>query len=105
MNARSDRFQQPDREVTMKQPALGIAASVLVIGVSLGFIALFSFLTFTTWVAFLTICFIPMQIVVSVIWRCEHPGFASSRTQPAKGILLVLMALVVGAVVAAIHFT
>jgi hypothetical protein len=89
----------------VKQPLLGIVASVLVIAVSLGFIALFAFPTFATWVAFLTICFIPMQIVTSVTWGCKHPGFLAARPQPAKGILLTLMALVVGAIVAAIHFS
>ncbi|HXQ27304.1 MAG TPA: hypothetical protein VN822_12920 [Candidatus Acidoferrales bacterium] len=89
----------------MKQPLLGIVASLLVIAVSLGFIALFAFPIFGTWVAFLTICFIPMQIVISVTWGCKHPGFAATRTQPAKGILLTLMALVVGAIVAAVHFS
>ncbi len=89
----------------MKQPALGIVSSLFVIAVSLGFIALFAFPTFATWVAFLTICFIPMQIVISVTWGCNHPAFAASRPQPAKGILLTLLALAVGAVVAAVHFT
>ncbi len=88
----------------MKQPALGIASSVLVIAISLGFIALFAFPTFATWVAFLTICFIPMQIVISVTWGCNHPGFAASRPQPTKGILLTLIALTVGAIVAVVHF-
>jgi hypothetical protein len=88
----------------VKQPLLGIVASVLVIAISLGFIALFAFPIFATWVAFLTICFIPMQIVTSVTWGCKHPGFAASRPQPAKGILLTLMALLVGAIVAAVHF-
>ena len=68
----------------MKQPALGIVASVLVIGISLGFVALFSFPTFTTWVAFLTMCCIPMQVVTSVIWHCKHPGFAAARSQPIR---------------------
>ena len=63
----------------MKQPALGIAASFLVIAVSLGFIALFTFPIFANWVAFLTICFIPMQIVISVTWGCKHPAFAAAR--------------------------
>ncbi|MGD0957430.1 MAG: hypothetical protein ABR953_11475 [Candidatus Acidiferrales bacterium] len=89
----------------MKQPALGIAASVLVIAVPLGLIALFAFPTFATWVAFLAICVIPMQIVTSVTWGCKHPDFAAMRPQPAKGILLTLMALVVGAIVAAVHFS
>ncbi len=88
----------------MKQPGLGIAASFLVIAVSLGFIALFTFPIFANWVAFLTICFIPMEIVISVTWGGNHPAFAAARPQPAKGILLTLLALAVGAVVAVVHF-
>ena len=88
----------------MKQPALGITSSILVIAISLGFIALFAFPTFATWVAFLTICFIPMQIVISVTWGCKHPAFAAKLSQPAKGILLTLLALIVGAIVAVVHF-
>ena len=89
----------------MKQPLLGIVASLLVMIFSLGFIALFAFPTFGTWVAFLTICFIPMQIVTSVIWGCKHPGFAAARHQPLRGVLLTLLALAVGAIVAAVHFS
>jgi hypothetical protein len=83
---------------------LGIVATVLVMLFSLGFIALFTFPTFATWVGFLMICIIPMQIVISVTWGCKHPTFAAARTQPAKGILLTLLALVVAAIVAAAHF-
>jgi hypothetical protein len=89
----------------VKQPALGIVSSLFVMAVSLGFIALFAFPKFATWVAFLTICFIPMEIVISVTWKCNHPAFLASRSQPAKGILLTLLALAVGAVVAAVHYT
>jgi len=89
----------------VKQPLLGIVASLLVMIFSLGFIALFAFPTFGTWVAFLTICFIPMQIVTSVIWGCKHPGFAAARHQPLRGVLLTLLALAVGAIVAAVHFS
>lgn len=89
----------------MKQPLLGIVATALVIFVSLAFIALFAFPTFGTWVAFLMICLIPTQIIVSITWGCKHPGFAATCSQPAKGILLTLMALVVGAVVAVVHFS
>ncbi len=88
----------------MKQPGLGIAASFLVIAVSLGFIALFTFPIFANWVAFLTICFIPMEIVISVTWGGNYPAFAATRPQPVKGILLTLLALAVGAVVAVVHF-
>jgi hypothetical protein len=88
----------------VKQPGLGIAASFLMIAISLGFIALFTFPIFANWVAFLTICFIPMEIVISVTWGGNYPAFAAARPQPAKGILLMLLALAVGAVVAVIHF-
>jgi hypothetical protein len=95
----------PQQGAKVKQPLLGIVATALVIAVSLGFISLFAFPIFATWVAFLTICFIPMEIVTSVTWGCRLPGFAAARSQPAKGILLTLIALVVGAIVAAVHFT
>jgi len=88
----------------VKQPLLGIASTLLVIVLSLGFIALFAFPTFATWVGFLMICIIPMQIVTSITWGCKHPSFAAARTQPAKGILLTLLALVVAAIVAVAHF-
>lgn len=87
----------------MKQPALGIVASVLVMAVSLGFISLFDLPTFTQWVAYLTICFIPMEIVIGITWGCQNPKFAARREQPARGILLAIVALAVGAVVAAVH--
>ena len=74
------------------------------IAVSLGFISLFDFPTFRDWVGFLLICFIPMEIVVGVTWGCRHPGFAAARSQPAKGLLLVLVTLAVGAVVAVAYF-
>ena len=88
----------------MKQPGLGIVASFLVIAISLAFIALFTFPVFANWIAFLTISFIPMEIVISVTWGGNHPAFAAARPQPAKGILLTLLALAVGAVVAVVHF-
>ena len=86
-----------------KQPALGIIATALVIAISLGFISLFSFPMFAGWVAYLLICFIPMEIVIGITWGCKLPRFAGERNQPMKGILLVVLALAVGAVVAAAH--
>src|SRR5208337_348244 len=88
----------------MKQPVLGAVSSVLVIVVSLGFIALFAFPVFTTWIADAMICFIPMVIVIGVTWGGKHPAVAGGRSQPAKGILFLLLALAAGAVVALVHF-
>ncbi len=80
----------------MKQPALGIVATVLVMTLALAFISLFSFGTFVARVAFFLLCVIPMQIVIAVTWRGERPVFAASRRQPTRGILLTLVSLVVG---------
>ncbi|HLI85093.1 MAG TPA: hypothetical protein VKV17_14325 [Bryobacteraceae bacterium] len=88
----------------MKQPALGITASLVVMVVSLGFVALFAAPTFMGWVSYLTICFIPIEVIAGVIWGCKQPAFAAARPQPAKGVMLVLVCLVVGAIVAAVHF-
>src|SRR4026208_1811403 len=75
----------------MKQPALGIVATVLIMAVSLGVISLFDFPTFGSWVIFVMASMIPMEIVIGVTWGA-NPGFASSQPQPLKGILLLLPA-------------
>ena len=85
----------------MKQPALGIVATVLIIAVSLGVISLFDFPTFGSWVIFVMAAIIPMEIIIGVTWGA-NPGFVSSRPQPLKGILLVLVNIAVGVVVGGI---
>jgi tryptophan-rich sensory protein len=85
----------------MKQPALGIVATALIIAVSLGVISLFDFSTFGSWVIFVMASIIPMEIVIGVTWGA-NPGFVSSQPQPMKGILLVLVNIVVGVIVGAI---
>jgi len=88
---------------TLKQPVVGIVATVLMMAVALGFISLFSFPTFTGWVAYFLLCVIPMQIVAAVTWGA-NPAFVATLDQPAKGALLTVMTLVVGAVVCAIAY-
>ena len=93
----------------MKQPALGIVSTAAVMAVALGFIHLFSFATFTGWVAYYLLCLIPIQIVTAVLWKCGVPAFAGiggagKAAQPLKGILLLATGLVVGAVVAYVYW-
>ena len=83
-----------------KQPVLGIAAAILVMVASLAFISLFEFPIFASWVAFLMICLIPMQIVVGVTWGANQPAFAAGQKQPLKGMLLTALTIVAGAIVA-----
>ena len=57
---------------TLKQPVLGIVATAVIVALSLGFVSLFTFPTFTGWVAYLLLCIIPMQIVGAVTWGANR---------------------------------
>ena len=88
----------------LKQPALGLVASAAVIAVSLLFISLFSFPLLSGWVSYVLQCLIPAQILVAILWKCEHPRFACKQRQPLKGLLLILITFLAGAVIAPIYF-
>ena len=88
----------------IKQPALGILASVLIMAIALGFILLFDYPRLSGWVAYLLMCAIPMEVMVSVTWGSAQPGFVARSSQPVRGVLLVLICVAVGAVVAAAEF-
>ena len=83
----------------LKQPFLGIVATLFVIIVSLTIISLFDFPTFAGWVSYALMCLIPAQIVIGVTWGTNLPGFAAKQAQPLKGILLTLSAALVGVIV------
>jgi hypothetical protein len=87
-----------------KQPAAGIIATVIIIAISLSFIALFELSTFTGWVAYCIECVIPMQIVIGVTWATRHPRFAASQSQPVKGLLLLLVTVLAGVITGALFF-
>ncbi len=84
----------------LKQPVLGLVATLAVIIVSLAFISLFDVPTFAGWVSYLLLCLIPAQIMVGVTWGANQPQFAAKQKQPAKGLLLVLTTVIVGAIAA-----
>jgi len=88
----------------MKQPALGLVASVLVMAISLGVIALIPAAKFLGSVTYALACIIPMEIVIGVAWGCKHPQFAAKLGQPMKGLMLALLTVVVGVVVAGVYF-
>jgi hypothetical protein len=91
---------------SLEQPAAGIVSASAVMLVSLLFISLFDYATFSTWVSFLLLTLIPVQIVVAVLWRAEHPAFAAKAPQPARGAWLTLLAVAAAAVIAAVlYFT
>ena len=88
----------------MKQPLLGLAALLLVIIISLGIISLFEEATFSTWVAFLFMCCVPVQIVFALVWHCSIPAAASRLAQPARGIAMTVLTVLVGMVAAVLTY-
>ena len=86
----------------LKQPALGIAATALVMAIALAFVSLFSFPTFSGWVAYFLLCVIPIQVIMAVTWGSARPVAAANAPQPTRGFLLTMVSLVVGGVVAAL---
>ena len=87
-----------------RQVAVGVAATVLVIALSLGFISLFSFPLFTGWISYFLLCLVPIEVVASVIWAAEQPKILGALSQPARGLSFVLLCIVVGAIVAPLQF-
>ncbi len=85
----------------LKQPGLGIAATVLIMAIALAFVSIFDFAAFTGWVAYFLLSVIPIQIVMAITWAGAHPRSASRAPQPARGAVLTVFALIVGAIAAA----
>jgi hypothetical protein len=85
----------------MKQPVLGITATVLVMAIALAFVSLFSFPTFAGWTGYLLLCTIPLQIVMIVTWATGQPAFAGNAAQPVKGLLLTIICVVGGLLIGA----
>src|SRR2546427_12114273 len=76
--------------ILMKQPALGIGATIIVMAVSLALISFFDFPTSSVSVSYSLMCLITMQIVVDVTWGTNQPRFAAKQRRPLKGIVLAL---------------
>ena len=81
----------------MRQPVLGIAATALVIALSLGYIALWDFGRFIGWVSFFALSFIPFEVMTGVLWG-GSPPFVAGLNQPQKGAALVGVTLLAGLV-------
>lgn len=83
----------------MGQPLLGCIAAALTVGLSLAISASFDAGTFGTWVAFLAMCAIPVQMIIGLVWRNVYPSILGRLAQPARGVvILVIMACVAGIV-------
>lgn len=89
----------------LRQPALGITSSVLVIIVSLLFISPLTVGFFGGWLSFVMMCAIPFAIVVGAFWKGAEPAPIARLGQPIRGIAYLVLAAAVAAVVALVIWT
>ncbi len=88
----------------MKQPLLGIVSLIVVVIISLGFISLFEESTFSSWVAWLFMSLVPMQLVMAMVWQTNYPAPLASMSQPLKGLVMTLITIVVGLSLASLTY-
>ncbi|CAA7625564.1 conserved membrane hypothetical protein [Candidatus Terasakiella magnetica] len=85
--------------IGLKQPILGIAATLVAVILSLTICSRFDPATFGSWVALLVMSAIPLQIVIGLVWQSKYPGFLDGMAQPGRGIAIVFMMAAAAAIV------
>ncbi|MGA2106956.1 MAG: hypothetical protein ABSH25_04865, partial [Syntrophorhabdales bacterium] len=84
----------------MKQPLLGFLATVIVVFIAYALINIFTVPTFISWACCLTLCIIPIEIIVGLAWQGNYPPPAAKLEQPLKGFYLTFFCAIVAAIVA-----
>lgn len=88
----------------MKQPALGVTASAIIIAVSLAVIRLLGTDLFMGWASYALMGAIPFSIVVGAFWQGKHPVSIARLGQPWRGLAYLALAAVAAAVVSWVHW-
>lgn len=88
----------------MKQPALGLVATAVIIVISWGVVWLLGPDLFLGWASYALMGAIPFAIVVGTLWKGEHPKFIGRLPQPAKGLSYLALAAAVAALVSVLHW-
>lgn len=87
-----------------RQPMAGIIAATIVMAISLAFISLFEYQTFTGWIAYSVMSVIPTQVMIGTIWSGKQPSFVARAAQPLKSICLIVMTVLGGLVFGSIMY-
>lgn len=88
----------------MRQPVLGIAASTIIVVLSLLVVRLLGVDLFMGWASYALMGAIPFAIVVGAFWQGKEPRALAGLPQPARGLAYLAVAAVVAAVVAGVHW-
>ena len=85
---------------SVKQPVRGIFAIAIIVMTTMLVISLFSEKVFSSWVSYLFMCCVPIQIVLGLVWKCEYPTFLANMKQPLKGFGFILITAIGGGFIA-----
>ncbi len=90
---------------SVEQPVRGIFAIAIIIITTMLVISLFSEEVFSSWVSYLFMSCVPVQIVFGLVWKCEYPTFLANMKQPLKGVGFILIAAFGGCFIALLGIT
>lgn len=92
------------RAALARQPVLGCVMLLLVMVLSLLIIGCFKGDFFASWVTFVVVVSVPVEIVLSMLWRSQYPGWIAALPQPAKGLALLAVTLAAAALISIVIF-
>lgn len=88
----------------MKQPALGIVATVVIMIISFVTIFALGAELFMNWASYALMGAIPFAIVVGAFWQGKEPAAIARLGQPVRGIAYLALAALAAVIVSAIHW-
>lgn len=84
----------------MKQPVIGLIGAAITVGLSLVISIGFEPRFFGSWVAFLAMCIVPIQIIIGLVWNNRYPIVLARLRQPARGVAILVILIAAGSVIA-----
>ena len=84
----------------LKQPFLGIMGFIVILFITFGIVTWFKPDTFIAWAGEVSMCAIPFMIIAGMVWGGNYPAPAADLAQPLKGMYLLFLSMIVGALVA-----
>lgn len=88
----------------MKQPALGIVATAVIIVISWLVILALGPGLFMGWASYAIMGAIPFAVLVGAFWQGKQPTAIANLGQPARGLAYLVLAAIVAAIVAVVHW-
>ncbi len=83
----------------IRQPLLGIIATVVAVGGSMLFVIMVDPLMMGTWLTLIVTALVPLQFLVAVTWRQQWPAPIAGLPQPARGLAFTVLFALFGALV------